>query len=107
MSRPAFQPRTDVPLFPHQITFQPQIRELDKAAMFWKTGTGKTRSDLEDTAWQYASDKIDAAVVIAPAEVHRRTWIEQQGPRWLTIPDARLLAFKSKSSCTNGEWKEL
>lgn len=107
MTRPAFKPRTDVPLFPHQITFQPQIRELDKAAMFWKTGTGKTRSDLEDTAWQYASDKIDAAVVIAPAEVHRRTWIEQQGPRWLTIPDARLLAFKSKSSCTNGEWKEL
>ena len=107
MTRPPFQPRTDVPYFPHQIEFQPKIRELDAAAMFWKTATGKTRSDLEDTAWQYCSSKIDAALVIAPAEVNRRTWIEQQGPRWLQIPGAKLVEFKSKSNATKAEWKAL
>jgi SNF2 family DNA or RNA helicase len=107
MTRPPFQPRTDVPYFPHQLLFQPQIRELEAAAMFWKTGTGKTRSDLEDTAWLYSADRIDAAVVIAPSEVHRRTWVEQQGPRWLTIPGARLLAYKSKSSSTKDEFRDL
>jgi hypothetical protein len=107
MTRPPYQPRTDVPYFPHQTIFQPQIRELDKAALFWKTGTGKTRSDLEDTAWQYSASKIDAAIVIAPAEVNRRTWIEQQGPRWLQTPGARLLEFKSKSSASTSEWRAL
>jgi SNF2 family DNA or RNA helicase len=106
MTRPPFQPRTDVPYFEHQLRFQPQIRELEYAALFWKTGTGKTRSDLEDTAWQYSNDKIDTCVVLAPAEVHRRTWVEQQGPRWLTVPNARLLAFQSKSSSSTERWRE-
>jgi SNF2 family DNA or RNA helicase len=75
--------------------------------MFWKTGTGKTRSDLEDTMWQYCNDRIDAALVIAPAEVHRRTWIEQQGPRWLTVPGVKLLDYRAKSSATADEWREL
>jgi SNF2 family DNA or RNA helicase len=105
-NRPPYQPRTDVPYFEHQRIFQPQIRELDYAALFWKTGTGKTRSDLEDTAWQYSQDKIDTCLIIAPAEVHRRTWVEQQGPRWLNIPGARLLAFQSKSSSSQDTWRE-
>ncbi len=75
--------------------------------MFWKTGTGKTRADLEDTSWQYSNDRIDSCVIIAPAEVHRRTWIEQQGPRWLTTPGARMLDFKSKTSATVAEWRAL
>lgn len=107
MTRPPYHPRTDVPYFSHQLDFQPKIRELDKAAMFWKTGTGKTRSDLEDSAWQYSQDKVDAVLVVAPAEVHRRTWIEQQGPRWLTVPGVRLLDFKSKSNASTAEWKAL
>lgn len=75
--------------------------------MFWRTGTGKTRSDLEDTAWQYSENKIDAALVVAPSEVHRRTWIEQQGPRWLMVPGTKFLDFKSKSNASKSEWKEL
>lgn len=106
MSRPLFLPRTD-PYFSHQLVQGPQIRLLNAAAMFWKTGSGKTRTDLEDTAWQYSEDKIDACLIIAPSEVHRRTWIEQQGPRWLTIPDARILDFRSKTHATSGEWREL
>lgn len=105
--RPAYLPRTDVPYFPHQIIQGPQIRLLDTAAMFWKTGTGKTRSDLEDSSWQYCHNKIDAVLVIAPAEVHRRTWIEQQGPRWIATPGAKLLDFKSRSNATKDEWKAL
>lgn len=57
--------------------------------------------------WQYSMDKIDAAIVIAPSEVHRRTWVEQQGPRWLTTPGVRLHAFKSKSGASSAEWREL
>jgi hypothetical protein len=107
VTRPPFQPRTDVPLYPHQVVFNPQIRELDKAALFWKTGTGKTRSDLEDTAWQYCHDKIDTAIVIAPSEVHRRTWHEQQIPRWLTVSGARSLAYVSVSGRGESDRDEL
>lgn len=106
MTRPPHQPRTD-PYFSHQLEFQQPIRDLNTAAMFWKTGTGKTRTDLEDTSWQYSNDRIDAAIVVAPAEVNRRTWIEQQGPRWLTIPGARLVEFKSRSTATTSEWRAL
>lgn len=106
-NRPPFQPRTDVPYFPHQENFQPQILRLPAAALFWKTGTGKTRSDIEDSLQLYSQNQIDAVLVIAPAEVHRRTWVEQQGPRWGVYPGARFLDYKSKSSATASEWKEL
>ncbi len=106
-SRPPFQPRTDVPQFSHAEKFNPEIRVLDKAALFWKTGTGKTRSDLEDTAWQYSENKIDALLVISPGEVHRRTWVEQQIPRWFTVPGYRALSYVSKSSANSTERREL
>lgn len=105
--RPPFDPDLSVPYFKHQLEQDPQIRELTTAFRIWNTGTGKTRSDLEDTAWLYCNDKIDACLVFAPVEVHRRTWVNQQGPRWLRVPGSRLYAYKSKSSCRKGEWEEL
>ncbi len=104
--RPIFSPVPE-PYYKHQEEFDPQIRLLDKAALFWKTGTGKTRSDIEDTMWQYCNDKIDGQLVIAPNEVHRRTWVEQQLPYWLRVPDSRFLAFKSKSNSSADYWREM
>lgn len=108
-NRPTFQPRTDVPQFAHAELFNPQIRVLSRAALFWKTGTGKTRSDLEDTAWQYCNNVIDAVLVISPNEVHRRTWIDQQFPLWLApcVPGAVGVAYRAKSSSTRSYWAEL
>lgn len=107
MTRPAFDPDLSVPHFSHQQEQDPQIRVLSSAARIWATGTGKTRSDIEDTAWLYSQNLIDAAMVIAPAEVHRRTWVNNQLPRWLRIPGARFLDYKAKSSCKKGEYEEL
>lgn len=98
MTRPAFSPDLSVPYFKHQLEQDPQIRALDKAARFWKTGTGKTRSDLEDTAFLYCNSTINQALVIAPTEVHRRTWVEQQGPRWLCVPNAHIVEYASPSN---------
>lgn len=98
MTRPPFEPRLDPPHFPHQLEQAPQIRELTTAAMFWQVGTGKTRTDIEDTMWQYSQDKIDAALVIAPVNVHRVTWVETQIPKWCTTPDAKALYYLSPST---------
>lgn len=106
-ARPPFQPRTDLPAFPHQVEFAPKIREMRAAALFWKTGTGKTRADIEDTAWLYCNDKIDAQIILAPAEVHRRTWIDQEIPKWLNVPGASALAYKSKSQASKSLWRDL
>lgn len=106
MTRPLFNPRTD-PNYSHQAEYNPLIRELSAAALFWRTGTGKTRSDLEDTAYLYCNNRIDAQVVIAPIDVHRRTWVEQQGPRWLQVPGAKILGYTSKSQAGADDWRDL
>lgn len=85
--------------------FAPEIRLLDRAALFWRVGTGKTRADIEDSMWLYCHDKIDAHLVIAPAGVHR-AWIEEQMPTWLTIP-AKTATFRSKSNAAREEWRGL
>lgn len=75
--------------------------------MFWRTGTGKTRSDLEDTAWNYCNDRIDAQIVIAPVDVHRKVWVKEQAPAWLCVPGSKVLAYSSKSGTGVDDWKEL
>lgn len=122
--RPPYEPRTDVPWFDHQSTQAPEIRQLEAAALFWRVGTGKTRTDLEDTAWLYANDKIDAHVVVAPNGVHR-AWVEAQIPVWLQgqpvtigrevypawgreiVPGVQSMYFQSKSDSTKAYWAAL
>lgn len=105
--RPLFSPDLSVPYFSHQKEQDPQIRELQSAARFWRTGTGKTRSDVEDTAYQFCNDKIDQALVIAPTEVHRRTWVANQIPRWLNVPGARIVEYVAPSNASAAETRFL
>ncbi len=107
MTRPQFDPDLSAPYWPHQLEQDPQIRVLDSAARFWATGTGKSRSDIEDTAWLYSQGLINAAMIIAPSEVHRRTWVNKELPRWLRMPDAKYIDYKAKSSCAPWEYNEL
>lgn len=107
VNRPAFNPDLSVPYFPHQLEQDPQIRVLDKAARFWATGSGKSRSDAEDTAWLYCNGLIDAQLLVSPVEVHRRTWVQSQLPKWLRVPGAKFLDYKAKSTCRVGEYEEL
>ena len=108
MPRPAFIPRPGYPYFKHQEEQDPLIRVSENAFRKWATGTGKTRSAYEDMAWNYANDLIDAAIVVAPVDVHERIWYTKQ-QHWLALPAgcARVLPYKAKSRCTSSEWKEL
>lgn len=105
--RPLFLPRTDIPRYSHQEEQDPQIHGQPYAARFWRTGTGKTRSDIEDSLWLYCSGQIDSVIVVAPNEVHRRTWISNEIPKWLQLPDYKALAYISKSGATKAEYREL
>lgn len=96
MTRPEFAPRTDPAHFPHQVEQGPLIRAQSNAAMFWQVGTGKTRTDIEDTMWHWCHDVIDTHIVVAPVNVHRVTWVEQQIPKWCTVP-YRAVYFLAKS----------
>lgn len=98
MTRAPYHPRTDPPPFPHQLEQAPQIRELASAAMFWQVGTGKTRTDIEDTMWQWCHDKIDTHLVVAPVNVHRITWVEKQLPEWCTLPNAKWMHYLSPTN---------
>lgn len=92
--------------FSHQREQGPVIRELEAAAMFWRVGTGKTRSDLEDTIWQFCHGKIDSHLVVAPENVHAM-WVHEQIPDWLhRLPNYRALAYKAKSKCKIWEWQD-
>jgi hypothetical protein len=109
VTRPQYLPRTDVPYFPHQLEQAPQIRELAAAAMFWQVGTGKTRTDIEDTMWQFCHDKIDTHIVIAPVNVHEVTWVRQQIPAWCTLPptEYRALHYVAASNAAVAQAKAL
>jgi hypothetical protein len=90
--------------FDHQKEQGPQIRNMHAAAMFWAVGAGKTRSDIEDTIWQFANDKIDAHLILAPENVHAM-WVKEQIPQWMyNLPNYRALAYKAKSKAKDWEW---
>lgn len=52
-------------------------RDLESFAYFMEMGTGKTKVTIDNAAWLYLQDKIDAVLVIAPKGVHRK-WISQE-----------------------------
>lgn len=108
MPRPEFTPRPGYPYFTHQLEFDAVIREQENAARHWYTGSGKTRSAYEDMAWNYCEDKIDAAVVCAPVDVHERIWVNKQ-QHWLALPPgcAKVLAYEAKSRASSDYWAEL
>lgn len=69
------------PLFKHQEEVLERSKELVAFAIFWEQGTGKTRLALDSIRYQRSEGAIDAALIIAPNDVHR-AWIEDEIPEW-------------------------
>jgi hypothetical protein len=106
VGRPPYRTNPNITPFPHQLEQWPQIRDLEKAAMFWRVGTGKTYFDLNDSVRAYCRGEIDAVVVLAPNGVHSDTWVADQIPRHVMVPYTAL-AYTSKSKATVGQWRAL
>lgn len=59
-------------------------RDRDFYGYFLEQGLGKTKIDFDDTAYAWASGKIDTFIIDAPNGVHAQ-WIDEQMP--LHLPD--------------------
>lgn len=67
--------------FKHQAEVLDQSKDMASFAVFWEQGTGKTRLTLDSIRYQREQGNIDAALIIAPTDVHR-AWIEDELPKW-------------------------
>lgn len=88
--------------FDHQLQTWEQSRDALTFAAFWEQGTGKTKLDIDTTAYQFTEGLIDAAIVVAPNGVHRN-WITDELPTHMN-PDLPVRAFAYKSDAATAKW---
>lgn len=65
--------------FSHQRELYERTRELNRYALFWEQGTGKTKPTIDTAAWLHMQGKIDGLLVLAPNGVHRN-WVSDEIP---------------------------
>lgn len=95
--------------FPHQREKFLAHREAPAWGHLWEQGTGKTKEDLDQTAWQFLNGLIDAVVVVAPNGVHEN-WITDEIPTHL--PDevaekTKAFTYHSSKANNKGHQREL
>jgi SNF2 family DNA or RNA helicase len=69
----------------HQLRIFNDHRDTKSFGILWEQGTGKTKAAIDNIAYLYQKNEIDAALVLAPNGVHRN-WISDELPKHL--PDA-------------------
>lgn len=68
--------------FEHQLREFEFSRDMPVRALFWEQGTGKTKPIIDNAAYLFEKDAIDAVVVVAPSGVHRN-WLTDEIPAHL------------------------
>ncbi len=68
----------------HQLLAYEKARDLPHFAYLMAPGTGKTKTLLDDAAYNFVRGRIDALMVFADNGVHRQ-WIEEQVPLHLAV----------------------
>lgn len=66
--------------WPHQEDCLRKMRDKNEFAVFAEQGTGKTKIGCDWAGYLFASGRITALLVIAPAGVHRQ-WVEPDKPQ--------------------------
>lgn len=88
--------------FAHQQTVWEQSRDMLSFAAFWEQGTGKTKLDIDSTAYMFTEGVIDAAIVVAPNGVHRN-WITDELPTHMD-PSLPVRAFAYNTDAATAKW---
>lgn len=70
--------------FPHQRDVFQRMAELPGFALFWEQGCGKTKPVIDNVAYLFEKDQIDALVVVAPSGVHRN-WKTDEIPTHMPL----------------------
>lgn len=77
----------------HQLEAFLRCREAEAFALLMEQGTGKTKVDLDATAYSYLAGLIDTHIVIAPNGV-QLNWVDQEIPRHLPdLVEAKVLLW--------------
>lgn len=86
----------------HQLSAFNLARDVEAFALFMEQGTGKTKVDIDCSAWAYQQGLIDAWVIVAPAGVHLN-WSRQELPKHLPAHvDARVVEWQSAKARSKG-----
>lgn len=84
--------------FPHQLEKFLAHRDAPSWGHLWEQGTGKTKEDIDQTAYQFMEGLINGVVVVAPNGVHEN-WVADEIPTHLPENVAeRTMAFTYHST---------
>lgn len=90
--------------FEHQLEGWRASRDLERYALFWEQGTGKSKLVIDTAAWLWGNGKIDAVLIVAPNGVHTN-WILDEVPTHLgdfgdAKAEATLFAWRTAKAGT-------
>ena len=98
VTRMNYEPLPSMPMFKHQEEAWLKTRDEPVWGLLFEQRCGKSRVLLDTAGWLYSQGKINGLLVIAPKEVCRSAWEQEQVPKFLNTPHevARWNSSKSK-----------
>lgn len=69
-------------LYDHQQEAVDRFKNSNEIAIFFEQGCGKSATSLKIAEYKYNTSQINAALIIAPNDVHKQ-WAVEQVPEWL------------------------